>query len=137
MLEQLGQALAAGDVAAMVAMMADDVALRVAVYDTPFEGVQAAAQILGIVLDGVVHNIKLIDTIGGDSDAAVLLFSAQVAGYPGRADGLLVTRTDEAGRIVELTVFVRPLAALQALADEMGLRLRDRVAGPGSPHEPA
>ena len=40
-----------------------------------------------------------------------------------RADGLLLARPDESGRIADLTVFLRPLGALQALADEMGRRL--------------
>lgn len=122
MLEQLARALTAGDAAAMVATMADDVTLRVAVHDAPFEGVGAAAQILGVVLDGVLHDIEVFDTIRGGSDAAVVMFSAEVADHPDRGDGLLVARLDEDGRIADLTVFLRPLAALQALADEMGRR---------------
>jgi hypothetical protein len=65
---------------------------------------------------------EVIETIGG-RDAAVLMFSARVAQQPGRAGGLLVVRPDPAGRIVDLTVFLRPLAAVQALAEEMGRRL--------------
>ncbi|MDQ2729167.1 MAG: hypothetical protein M3Y91_15215 [Actinomycetota bacterium] len=106
-----------------MATMADDITLRVAVHDQPFEGAPAAAGILGLVLDGVLHHIEVVGTIGDDGEDAVLLFSAQVAGHPGRADGLFVARLGESGRIVDLTVFLRPLAALQALADEMGRRL--------------
>ena len=120
MLEQLAHALEAADAAAVVETMADDVTLRVAVHDQPFEGRPAAAQILGAVLDGVLHDIEVSETIAGD-DAAVLMFTAQVAEYQG--DGLLVVRSDQAGRICDLTVFLRPLAALQALAEEMGRRL--------------
>lgn len=124
MLEQLAQGFTAGDADAMVATMADDVTLRVAVHDAPYEGVQAAAQIFGVVLDGVLDDIEVFDTIRGDSDAAVVLrFSAQVAGHPGRADGLLVVRPDDDGRVTDLTVFLRPLAALQALDAEMGRRM--------------
>jgi hypothetical protein len=56
-------------------------------------------------------------------DSVVPMFSTQVAGYRGRADGLLVGRADGTDRISELTVFLRPLAALAALAQEMGRRL--------------
>ena len=122
MLERLGQALTAGDATAMVATMAEDVTLRVAVHDAPFEGAQAAAQVLGLVLDGVLHDVEVIETIGAGGAAAVLTFGAQVEGYRGRADGLLVVRADGDGRIEDLTVFLRPLAALQAVADEMGRR---------------
>jgi SnoaL-like domain len=122
MLEQLAQALEAADAAAVVETMADDVTLRVAVHDQPFEGRPAAAQILGAVLDGVLRDIEVGETIGGD-DVAVLMFTAQVTEYPGRGDGLLVVRSDQGGRICDLTVYLRPLAALQALAAEMGRRL--------------
>lgn len=123
MLEQLAQALEAADAAAVVKTMAGDVTLRVAVHDEPFEGLAAATQILGAVLGGALHDIEVTQTIDGGHDAAVLMFRAQVAEHPGRADGLLVVRSDGGGRIRDLTVFLRPLAALQALAEEMGRRL--------------
>jgi hypothetical protein len=122
MLEQLVRALEAADAAAVIATLADDVTLRVAVHDVPFVGLPAATMILGTVLDEVLHDIRVGETIGGD-DAAVVLFSAHVAAYADRADGLLVVRPGVGGRISDLTVFLRPLPALQALADEMGRRL--------------
>lgn len=90
-----------------------------------FEGVSAATQIIGAVLDGALHGIEVVETIDGD-DAAVLMFNAQVARHAGGADGLLDVRSDPSGHIADLTVFLRPLPALGALADEMGRRL----AGP-------
>ena len=122
MLEQLAHALEAADAAAVVKTMADDVTLRVAVHNEPFEGRPAASHILGEVLDGVLHNIKVTETIDGH-DAAVLIFSARVAAHPGWADGLLVVRPGQDGPISDLTVFLRPLTALQALAEEMGRRM--------------
>ncbi|AWS43308.1 hypothetical protein [Streptosporangium sp. 'caverna'] len=121
MLDQLGRALAAEDATAVSAVLAEDVTLRVAVHDEPIEGIGAASHVIGAVLDGALHDIEVSATIVGDT--SVLMFSAQVAGHPGRADGLLVARQDRDERISDLTVFVRPLAALQALADEMGRRL--------------
>lgn len=113
MLEQLAHALETADAAA-VETMAGEVTLRVAVHDEPFEGRPAASQVLGAVLDGVLHDINVTETVDGH-DAAVLIFSAQVVTHPGRAgrDGL----------ISDLTVFLRPLAALQVLANQMGRRL--------------
>jgi hypothetical protein len=115
----------------MGATMADDVTLRVAVHDGAFEGLPATSMILGAVLDGVLHDIKVGETITG-ADASVLMYTAQVAGYPGRADGLLVVRSGQDGRVSDLTVFLRPLAALQALADEMGRRLGGPMPDGGS-----
>jgi hypothetical protein len=98
MLEQLGHALEAADAAAVIATMAEDVTLRVAVHDEPFEGLPAATQILGGVLDGALHDIEVLQTIDGH-DGAVLMFSTGVAGHPGRADGLLVVRSEGDGHI--------------------------------------
>ncbi len=122
MLEKLGRALEVTDTAAVVETLSDDVTLRVAVHDEPFEGLPAATHILREVLDGALSDIEVVETIDGHH-AAVLMFRAGVARHPGRADGLLVVRPDRAGRIAEMTVFLRPLTALQALADEMGRRL--------------
>ncbi|MBV9817296.1 MAG: nuclear transport factor 2 family protein [Solirubrobacterales bacterium] len=122
MLERLAQAFAAQDAAGVAATLADDVTLRVAVHDEPFEGAAGARQILETVLDGVLHDIAVGETIGG-GDAAAVLFTAQVASRPGAADGLLVVRPADGGPIADLTVFLRPLGALQELAAEMGRRL--------------
>lgn len=126
MLDTLARGLEAEDAAAVVSTMAEDVTLRVAVHDEPFGGLGATTQILGTVLDGVLHDIEVTETIEG-ADAAFVLFTARVAAHPGTADGLLVVRTAGGERISDVTVFLRPLACLQALADEMGRRLR----GPG------
>lgn len=122
MLEQLAQALTSADAPAVVETMAEDVTLRVAVHDAPFEGRAAASQILTAVLDGALHDVKIVEKIEGPGPA-IPMFTTGVAGYPGRADGLLVIRPDGSGGISDLTVYLRPLAALAALADEMGRRL--------------
>lgn len=122
MLEELAQALASADAAAVVETMAQDVTLRVAVHDAPFQGRAAATQILTAVLDGALHDIEVVETIEGRGPA-VLMFTTGVAGNAGRAHGLLVIRPDGSGRISDLTVYLRPLAALMALAEEMGGRL--------------
>ncbi len=122
MLKQVAQALASADAPGVVETMAQDVTLRVAVHDAPFQGRAAATQILTAVLDGALHDVEVVETIKGP-DPAVLMFTTAVAGYPGRADGLLVIRSDGADRISDLTVYLRPLAALAALAEEMGRRL--------------
>lgn len=92
-------------------------------------GRPAAVQIPSIVLDGALHDIRVGETIPGDA-SSVLVFTAQMAGYSGGGDGLLVVRGDQGSPISELTVFIRPLPALQALSDDMGRRLaRPRPEG--------
>lgn len=123
MLERLAEAFAAQNAAGVIATLAEDVTLRVAVHDQPFAGSAAAGQILETVLDGVLHDIAVEETIEGGRDAAALLFTARVAGRAGRADGLLVVRPADGSAVTDLTVFLRPLGALQELAAEMGRRL--------------
>jgi hypothetical protein len=122
MLEELIHGLETANAAEVVASMTDNVTLRVAVHDEPFLGRPAAMHILGAVLDGALHDVNVTEMIPGD-EVAVLMFSAQVSTHPGAAQGALIVRTDGAGRIQDLTVFLRPLVALRALAEEMGRRL--------------
>lgn len=97
--------------------------LRVAVHDAPFEGLPAASHILGAVLDGILRNIEVVETIPGD-DTAVLMCSAQVAAHQGRAEGLLVLRPNASGRFAQLTVFLRPLAACRHSPTKWAGRMR-------------
>lgn len=130
MLDRLARALEAADAAAAIGTMSQDVTLRVAVHDEPFVGRQTTGHILEAVLDGALHDIEVTETIGGE-DASVLMFNAQVPAYPGQAAGLLVVRTGGGDQISDVTVFLRPLSALQALADEMGRRLGGPPPGRG------
>lgn len=123
-LRPLGLAFTAGDPAAVLATFAPDLTLHVAVHDEPFVGRDVAGQILGVVLDGVLTDIEVVETVEATGEGpAFLLFRASVEGYPRRADGLLVVRFDAVGAIRDLTVHLRPLAGLAALADAMGARL--------------
>lgn len=129
MLGQLGTALAGADAPAAAVTLDDDVTLRVAVHDQPFQGLHAAKAILEVLLDGPLHTIEAgdcrsADMTGDDTTATeVLTFTAGVVGYEGRADGLLLAHHGATGRIADVTVYLRPLAALAALADEMGRRM--------------
>ncbi len=67
MLDRLAQALATADAPAAVETMAENVTLRVAVHDAPFEGRPAAAHILSAVLAGALHDITVIETIEAPS----------------------------------------------------------------------
>ena len=56
----------------------------------------------------------------------VLEFSAKVGER--ELKGIDMIRFDEAGKIVEFEVMVRPMSGLQALGDEMGRRLAPFLA---------
>jgi hypothetical protein len=121
---ELKKALEAGDVEAAIGMLDDDVVLRVAVHDDPFPGRDLAAGILRLVIGGeILHEIEVVESIGEPGEACVLRFTSRVAGYDGSAEGVLIVRSGRSGPIEDLTVFLRPLAALQALSDEVARRL--------------
>ncbi len=65
--------------------------LRVAVHDAPFRGRATTSGILRAVRDGALHDIEVVKTLKNPGPV-VLLFTAAVAAYPDRADGLLVIR---------------------------------------------
>lgn len=113
--------LESADIQLLASVMAPDVRLQVAVHDEPFVGRDDAIAVLGLVVGDVIHDVRVDEVI--DADPGVLLFTAVIAGYHRRAQGLLVVRSDTDEQVSELIVFVRPLAALQAVSDEVGRRL--------------
>jgi hypothetical protein len=117
-MQRLARALTAAGAATTAETIAQDVTLRAAVRQEPFQGQPATTRILGAVPDGPRHDIEAGETTGGH-DSAVPMFSTQAAGYRGRAGGLLAACAGGTGPIPELTVFPRPLAAL---AGETGRR---------------
>lgn len=114
------EAVEAGDIDAVEALLADDVVFHSPVAFKPYPGKPITAAILRAVIE-VFEDFHYVREIGspGASEHA-LVFEATV-------DDLAVTgcdflRYDDAGRIVELMVMVRPLRAAEALAARMGER---------------
>ena len=99
-------------------LLAEDVVFHSPVVFTPQRGKQVTAQYL----------TAAASTLGGedfrytkqvvDGDTAVLEFETTVAGR--YVNGVDVIRCDDAGRIVEFRVMVRPLQGIQAVHEEMG-----------------
>ena len=115
-------ALAAGDAAGLVASLREDTALRVAVHDEPFIGQDTIGFIFGHLFAGVLNDVQIRDVLA-DGNRRVAVFDVRVEGHEGTAEGLNLITIDSEGQLADVTVFLRPLAALQALADEMGRRL--------------
>ncbi|EWC42574.1 polyketide cyclase [Stutzerimonas stutzeri KOS6] len=87
----------------------------------PYEGAAAVNLILNTVLqvfEEFRYHRELASVQGTD---VVLEFSARVGSR--ELKGIDLIRFDEAGRIVEFEVMIRPMSALQALGDEMKRRL--------------
>ncbi|TFV49575.1 nuclear transport factor 2 family protein [Blastococcus sp. TF02A_35] len=109
-------------------LLADDVVFYSPVVYTPQRGKEITTRYLeaatltlsGDAAAGTFRYTK--EVLGGDT--AVLEFETSVAGK--YVNGVDIVRCDDAGRIVEFRVMMRPLQAIQVVHEEMGRRL----AGP-------
>ncbi|MEU8764567.1 nuclear transport factor 2 family protein [Streptomyces sp. NPDC048659] len=111
-------AVEARDIAAIEALLADDVVFTSPVAFTPYPGKAITAAILRGVLR-VFEDFAYVREIGepGARDHA-LVFTATVGGRT--VQGCDFLHLDENGLIDDLTVMVRPLSAAHALAEAMG-----------------
>src|SRR5215469_8691915 len=113
------RALAAFDQTAIIASLSDDVIIRVAVHDEPLQGKDTASFLFGVLI-GELTPFELTEEIV-EGDTSVVLFDTSLRGQP--AHGLTVVRCQPDGLVTELTVFFRPLAAMQSVADVIGGRM--------------
>ncbi|MDO8188647.1 nuclear transport factor 2 family protein [Conexibacter sp. JD483] len=127
------EAVEARDLAAVEAMLADDVVFRSPVAFKPYPGKAITAAILRAVIE-VFEDFHYVREIG-DADGVdhALVFEARV-------DGLAITgcdflRYDDDGRIADFMVMVRPLRAAEALAARMTARFEQiQRAATGASH---
>ncbi len=112
------------DLAAMEALLADDVVFRSPVAHKPYPGKPITAAILRAVMD-VFQDFHYVREIDGGEDHA-LIFEAKVGGL--EITGCDFLHYNSEGKIDEFMVMVRPLKAAEALAKEMGERFEQIVA---------
>jgi limonene-1,2-epoxide hydrolase len=114
-------AIEAQDLDAAVALLREDVVFRSPVVFTPYEGREALRQILAAVMD-VFGDFRYVREIGADGarDHA-LVFEARVGDK--QLQGCDFIQLDDDGAITELTVMVRPMQAMLALAEAMKAKL--------------
>ncbi len=119
-------ALEAWDTAGILEALADDVVIYVAVHDAPMQG-KNVADFLFAVLREELGDVTITDEIV-EGKRAVVLFETSIGET--RAQGVNVIRLAPSGKIQELTVFFRPLAALSRIAEVVGVRMAERFGPP-------
>jgi hypothetical protein len=102
------EAFLAGDVTAMVELLAPDVVFHSPVADYP--GRERVAEVLTAVAEVVTEG--RLTRLLGDRESTVAFFTATVDRRPG--DGMLLVVAAPDGGVVELTLMVRPLRSLLA-----------------------
>ena len=112
-------------------LLADDVVFYSPVVFTPQRGkrvttqyLQAASQALAGGEGGAFTYTKQV--LSGDT--AVLEFETSIEGT--YVNGVDIIRCDEAGRIVEFRVMIRPLKGIDAVHQQMGRQLARDAAPP-------
>ncbi|MGW8884475.1 nuclear transport factor 2 family protein [Streptomyces sp. NPDC055749] len=121
--ERFRTAVEKRDLAALEPLFTEDIRLYSPVKFTPFEGRPMVMGLFGVLLrtfedfryvgrlDGAVETA--VD--GAEAPSEILVFRATVNGK--EIHGIDLLQFDEAGRVKEFTVMVRPQSALRALSD--------------------
>jgi SnoaL-like domain len=109
-------------------LFAEEAVFRSPVVYRPYAGREAIKVILGAVLN-VFEDFRYTTQLE-DGDTAVLVFETRVGEREVQGVDMLTFGAD--GRIVELTVMVRPMSGIQALAERMGELLEAAGAPPAA-----
>jgi hypothetical protein len=113
------------DVGGLESLLAEDVRFLSPVVFRPTVGRGPTMLVLAAVLQ-VFGDLRYTHAYVDRSGGVTLQFETGVAGEDGRrldVEGVDVFRLDETGRIVSLTVMLRPLSAVQAV----GARMREQL----------
>jgi hypothetical protein len=119
------QAVEANDLAAVVALLADDVVFHSPVSFKPYRGREQVGWILATVAQ-VFQDFQYVAE-AENGQQSMLRFRARIGER--ELEGVDLIERDEHGQVAALTVMVRPLSALQALGEAM----RARFAQAGAP----
>jgi hypothetical protein len=122
-------AVEAKDVDRMIAALDEDVVFRSPVVYRPYQGREEVATIVRAAAR-VIEDLTYERAIGTDGGADhALVFRAHIGGL--EVEGCDFLRMNEAGKVDELFVMIRPLSALVALAERMGAELEPAATEAG------
>jgi hypothetical protein len=103
------------DLAAIEALFTEEASFRSPVVYKPYHGREQIALILGAAAR-VFEDFSYLEQVE-TGDAAVLMFEARVGDK--QLQGVDILRFGDDDRIAELTVMVRPMSGMHALAEAM------------------
>jgi hypothetical protein len=107
------------DLEAMTATLRDDVVLHSPILFRGFEGREIVVGVLTHVA-ATLEDFRYTDELSSES-TVVLRFKARVGDR--ELEGIDFLELDEEGRVAELTVFMRPLSAVNAFNERMTAHL--------------
>jgi SnoaL-like domain len=112
-------AVESGDAEALRSTLAEDVVFNSPVVFTPYRGIDAVAPLLAAAVS-VFEDFRYTGAVG-DGDRQVLVFEARVGDRT--VQGVDILRLDPDGLVAELTVMLRPMSGVAAMAEAMRRRL--------------
>lgn len=117
----------ARDMTGLDDLLSDDVVFHSPVVHTPQVGKAITAKYLGAALQ-VLNNahFRYLREVVGERDA-MLEFETELDGV--RINGVDIIRWDDAGRITDFKVMVRPLKAINQVHQAMGAMLQRMAPG--------
>jgi hypothetical protein len=101
-------------------LLADHIVFRSPFLQSPIPGPVAAYLVLTTVAQ-IFENFRYHREFVAGSHVVALEFSANIGKW--QLKGVDLIKFDDAGKMVEFEVMVRPIKALQALGEEMGNRI--------------
>jgi len=103
------------DFSAIEDLFAEDVVFRSPVVYKPYEGRDTLGVLLGAIAQ-VLEDFRYVEQVE-TGDAAVLMFEATAGDR--QVQGVDIFRFGDDGRIVEMTVMLRPMSGLVAVGERM------------------
>jgi hypothetical protein len=113
-------AVEARDLDAGLALFAEDATLDSPVAFKPFTGIEQVSVVLRAVIE-TFEDFHYTDEFEGPDGTHALIFRARVGDKS--VEGLDLIRENADGRIANLTVMVRPMSGLMALAEAMAAKV--------------
>ena len=107
------------DLEAMTEVLREDVVLHSPILFRGFEGREIVLGVLTHVV-ATLEDFRYTDELA-EGDTVALRFKARVGDR--ELEGIDFLELDAEGRVVELTVFMRPMSALKAFNEQMAARL--------------
>lgn len=125
-LERWHKMVASGDLSTLPFIVDADAVFRSPVANKPYASQQAVVLVLNTAYQ-VFEDFAYHRQLASDDGLNVVLeFSAHVGDK--QLKGIDFIRFNDAGKIVDFEVMVRPLSGLQALGEAMGARIGAQVA---------
>jgi hypothetical protein len=120
-LQRWHQMIAARDLNGLAEIVHPEAVFRSPMAHQPYASAQAVVLILGTVIQVFQDFTYHREFVSDDGLNVVLEFSARVGDK--QLKGIDMIAFDDAGKIRDFEVMVRPMSGLQALGQEMGARL--------------